>query len=1566
MSCVAIASVGYYQRQADQAARELAAFAIGVDAQLLQTARSNYYDNGSVGAAELSIDGAFGTFAVLQRALEPVTANGKKGPDPFRDIIDGAPAHPDVVRALAAGRDPGTRQILVETTHDSRVAGYDLQLSAPKSVSILALLCSDEVRRAIIRAHDRAVRAVLDYIAREGLFQCRTGKGGARRRGAHKLAAALYRHYTSRKNDPQLHTHCVFFNIAIREDGTIGGIDNLEVKRFGGAIEALYRCELAAGLRASLGIEVVHHERNFEIAGVDRALVDAFSKRRQDILAVAAAEQFSTAQDRAAAQRASYKTRDRKDDRLDLATLQQRWIAELAAFGLTPESLFERVLESSEAVRSERSKPEFDREADRLARMSALIQNTVVVTQPQLLRICAEAGQVDMSLDQALSSARTVADSLVRLPPTEGSPPLYLDPHAIEMEHTMLKSPHSLVGRWSPPPDSVLQAAIDASGTLSQEQADAVRWVLRGDGISCMEGSAGSGKSRSCSVVVAALEASGFEVTVLSPSWRATDVVRRETGVLSERAKALQGFSLGLANGTTRLTSRSVILVDEAGMAGLVDLTNVVEAVAQSGAKLILVGDTRQLQPVSAGAPMSALANLLGSQRINTIRRQHEPWMQAASMAMAAGDGARGIEAYFARGAIQTHATRAHTLVAAALDYVDGLPADEPERLIRTGQPSQILIAGWNEDVAALNMLIRSAMVSKGLIAREGTTFDAVPRGASAAGKAVPLTLATHDRIIFGERITVAGYTVFNSDLATVTNVRRDGEEPVLSVRLDRRADDGSVIAFSAPVSQFVRASKNPGSVSAPRIQHAHCVTCHAAQGMTVDRVVVANLRGMAAEETYVAMTRHRVAVTMHVDQERIIGKTTPVRVDLSGAGTLQTADDRDTDISSDDLERDDMLHAHRRDALVLEALRREASRRSCKTSPSDYVPDLGLWLKNSDPVGALRSGLEPRSIDGRIGERIVARQARPRPRTRCVGDPLAFTPEEAAALSRQSVPDLLLNKLDCREIASPVEVGANASRTFEHRRTGVQVALDKNDEIVWASEGPTTAALPASEPQLVKIVMALARATIAQARGLIRTVCDIWHDNPLANAARRARAQGPATTSPAPSVDEIRMAASGVSLTEEELVAEQAQRDEEGTIARHRSARHRLRQFLRSVTPARTAIITTNRSTDEELLAEQAQRDDERTIARHRSARHRMRQALRSAAPAPTMVPAISITEEEHLAEQTRQDDERTILRHRSARHRLRQTMLAAAEQARPVAPNAVDEPDRPPSPAIQPVEVEAKRGPSAGAHAAGIDQVRHGGMARDRASTVPDDIAEQRRTAKKPVTAESEKPPVTASPRATAPTQRPPQNAPVQRKDSWAHRSKRLAQPVTKLLVGLLDKAMPETEPVKHLPPSRTVETASDQRPQLRSTGDATIASKDAVHRSRQAQSPQPSSRAALARRDGEPNAPSQPPPEVRTQPSAPPALARTAASTIKGRARTSRQSLFPGLDPDKMVIREFDGFLQEIKRGDADEIKSDVAAAANRSDSSKNGQDHSAAAKNQPTSPGANSKRDGPDFN
>ena len=190
---------------------------------------------------------------------------------------------------LLAGYVPGTEIRLgrMREGENDRRPGWDLTLSAPKSVSLEALVVGD---RRVIRAHDDAVRATLDWVEKE-LLQTRGFDPATRRRprvAANGMAVAGFRHLTSRIGDPQLHTHCVLANMTRNAAGEWRSVEPTSIKRSEKLIGAVYRNELARRLQA-LGMAVtarmVGQIPGFELAGYDRSFMDAFSGRRAEILA---------------------------------------------------------------------------------------------------------------------------------------------------------------------------------------------------------------------------------------------------------------------------------------------------------------------------------------------------------------------------------------------------------------------------------------------------------------------------------------------------------------------------------------------------------------------------------------------------------------------------------------------------------------------------------------------------------------------------------------------------------------------------------------------------------------------------------------------------------------------------------------------------------------------------------------------------------------------------------------------------------------------------------------------------------------------------------------------------------------------------------------------------------------------------------------------------------------------------------------------------------------------------------------------------------------------------------
>ena len=197
------------------------------------------------------------------------------------------PVDPDVFRAVLEGKVPdGSGRELGRRDRDGKLLhrpGRDVTLSAPKSVSLVGLVGGD-VR--VVDVHDRAVEATLVWIegnaAETRVKDPATGRMG--REGGQKMVAATFRHDTSRNLDPQLHTHVVIANMVQGEDGKWRSMANEKLYESKMLIGAIYRSELARGLgRLGYGIEKTHADGRFEIAGVSREAIDAFSTRRAEI-----------------------------------------------------------------------------------------------------------------------------------------------------------------------------------------------------------------------------------------------------------------------------------------------------------------------------------------------------------------------------------------------------------------------------------------------------------------------------------------------------------------------------------------------------------------------------------------------------------------------------------------------------------------------------------------------------------------------------------------------------------------------------------------------------------------------------------------------------------------------------------------------------------------------------------------------------------------------------------------------------------------------------------------------------------------------------------------------------------------------------------------------------------------------------------------------------------------------------------------------------------------------------------------------------------------------------------
>ena len=258
------------------------------------------------------------------KGAEALGLSGPVDPDIFRGVLEGTV--PD-----GSGRRLGRREKDGSITHRP---GRDLTFSAPKSVSLVALLGNDA---GVAAAHDAAVKRALAWLEATTV-QTRMkdpGTGLLVHAGGQKTVAATFRHDTSRNLDPQLHTHAVIANMVQGGDGKWRTMANETLYTRKMLTGMVYRSELARGL-GELGyrVEKAHADGRFEIAGVPRAVIEAFSTRRAEIEAAMDARGLgASASNPHLAARAALATRAHKRD-VDRDALRESWQRQAADLGL--------------------------------------------------------------------------------------------------------------------------------------------------------------------------------------------------------------------------------------------------------------------------------------------------------------------------------------------------------------------------------------------------------------------------------------------------------------------------------------------------------------------------------------------------------------------------------------------------------------------------------------------------------------------------------------------------------------------------------------------------------------------------------------------------------------------------------------------------------------------------------------------------------------------------------------------------------------------------------------------------------------------------------------------------------------------------------------------------------------------------------------------------------------------------------------------------------------------------------------------------------------------------------
>ncbi len=776
--------------------------------------------------------------------------------------------------ALFRGYAPDDRKLVLNAGKADRQPGWDLTFSAPKSVSTLWSQAPEPLRQAIQEAHYESVRAALGYLE-DAAGVTRRGHGGTEVEQA-GLVIALFEHGTSRAQEPQLHIHTLVQNAAIRDDGTWGAIRSHDLYEHKMTVGALYRAGFAYRLSHDLGLRIKPEKTWFEVEGVPRTLMDEFSTRRAQIEDALAASGLHGAK---AAELATLSTRKVKQH-VARDELFSNWREAGDENGFS-------VRQAEKLLQREAAK---SRDPSELAHESvaALTQSRSFFFERDVVRWMAVAAQDGtVSARDITSAARNMLASEKTLRFEDREKPgrmCFTTRELYETEREVLDmaersrgdSRHILT-------QNTLQAVVDKPrfATLSEEQRKAVEHLtLREGSIQCVSGMAGTGKTHMLAAARQAWAAQGLKVVgcalaataarelgdgsgIKSGTIRST--LRRLGNTLAEQMKhnlSIKGVReqvtlAGLGHPSKRcihnkplidkkgaiirrgmkLDSKTVLVVDEVGMVGTRDLAALMKHTEKAGAKLVLVGDEKQLPSIEAGAPYRSLVSRLDGVRLEDIQRQKQPWMRDAVKLFAEGD---------ARGALSLYAKEERLHITETKD-------EAPARLVRDwmyGRTEKLadtlILAGTKGETKKLNELAQAARRDNG-----ETGF----RFAKVAGQ----KLFEGDRVLFEENRAALG--VANGDFGSIEHIAV-GVIPgssTITVRLDRTERKGL----------FDRSARATFKVSEyDHLALGYAVTTHKAQGATVDQTfVLAETIMQDRELSYVQMSRAREDAHIYVSQ---------------------------------------------------------------------------------------------------------------------------------------------------------------------------------------------------------------------------------------------------------------------------------------------------------------------------------------------------------------------------------------------------------------------------------------------------------------------------------------------------------------------------------------------------------------------------------------------------------------------------------------------------------------------------------------------------------------------------
>ncbi|HEV2222224.1 MAG TPA: MobF family relaxase [Candidatus Acidoferrales bacterium] len=801
---------------------------------------------------------------------------------------------------LSEGQHPVTGEQLVRhkaareyvNDHGQKVrtmehrTGWDATFSAPKSVSLTALVGGDERVR---QAHQESVAVALDELER--FVQARTS-GSLPAETTGKWIAAKFEHDSARPVDgyaaPQLHTHVVFFNLTETENGETYALQPRELYKTQQYATSVYRSELAMRLNA-LGYEIERGKSGQpEIAGYSEEYLAASSPRRQQIEEHLAKENQRGAD---AAQIAAHKTREAKLD-TSREEMQERHQQMAKAFGNQPEHVVEAARHRPQQMEPE--SPSTTASAAITFSRDRNFEREAVVGERDLLRdaLRRSMGQATLADVRAEFDRRLNAGEFIEVEKKTSEPGRsFTTEEMINYERDTIQVMREGQNKYSAIAGFETRREIEREHPhLSDSQRRAVEQTLASrDQVTALEGVAGAGKTTSLAAIREAVENGGYKVEGFAPTSCAAQKLA-EAGIESSTLQRHLARTDKEHDGQKRL-----YVLDESSLASTKQMNEFLHRLREHD-RVLLVGDARQHQAVEAGTPYQQLQEAgIQTARLDEIVRQRDPSLKEVVEQLSRGQVKEAIQNLDSQGRVHEIVDRNVRLREIAVEY-----AKQPQ--------GTLVVSPDNQSRMEINQTIHREMQTRAQVdhREHGMSVLVARQEITGADRQWAAQYKPGDvvRYIKGSKAVgikpgeYAQVERANEKENLVTVKRANGEQVSYNPRrlqgvtlyreAEREFSKGDRIQFTAPNREQHVANRELGTIEKidasgdlrirldtsravafnirenPHIDFGYAVTSHSSQGQTADRVLIHVDTERAREKlvnrrlAYVAVSRAR------------------------------------------------------------------------------------------------------------------------------------------------------------------------------------------------------------------------------------------------------------------------------------------------------------------------------------------------------------------------------------------------------------------------------------------------------------------------------------------------------------------------------------------------------------------------------------------------------------------------------------------------------------------------------------------------------------------------------------